>query len=262
MASTMDDDNEKKKKADDENEACCCFDAVGMIRLRRLNLRPYTEPELQWWIQSYVHNTIPDYQMAAWLMAVCCHGLSPENTATLTACMVQSGVRVAWSNNNSKKPLIDKHSTGGVGDKVSLILAPTAASLGVAVPMMAGRGLGHTGGTIDKLESIPGMRCSDLSVSEFQAICESATGCVIAAATPELCPADQKLYALRDVTDTVASLPLQTASIMSKKIAENPQSLVLGTYVFACTRSWVKRTIFCVCLKTCTHSCNLSLYNL
>jgi thymidine phosphorylase len=230
--------NDQKQKrgdddTDDNNEA---FDAVSMIRLRRLNLRPYTVPELEWWMKSYVNGNIPDYQMAAWLMAVCCNGLSPENTATLTACMVESGVRIDWpttvddgilSKKTNNKPLIDKHSTGGVGDKVSLILAPTAASLGVAVPMMAGRGLGHTGGTIDKLESsIPGFRC-DLSVQEFQDTC-TAIGCVISAATPELCPADKKLYALRDVTDTVSSLPLQTASIMSKKIAENPQSLVLG----------------------------------
>jgi len=113
-----------------------------------------------------------------------------------------------------------------VGDKISLILAPVVASLGFNVPMMAGRGLGHTGGTIDKLEAIPGFRC-DLSVQEFQDICNS-TGAVIAAASGDLCPADKKLYALRDVTATVSSLPLQTASIMSKKIAENPDSLVLG----------------------------------
>lgn len=116
-----------------------------------------------------------------------------------------------------------------MGDKISLILAPAVACLGVAqVPMMAGRGLGHTGGTIDKLESIPGFRCS-LTVQEFQSICRSVNA-VIAAAGPDLCPADQKLYALRDVTATVRSLPLQTASIMSKKIAENPDTLVLGTY--------------------------------
>ena len=129
----------------------------------------------------------------------------------------------------------------GVGDKISLLLAPAVASLGVAqVPMMAGRGLGHTGGTIDKLESIPGFRCR-LTVSEFQTFCRSVHA-VIAAAGPDLCPADQKLYALRDVTATVRSLPLQTASIMSKKIAENPDSLVLGTLVVTVWR------VFGICL--------------
>ena len=131
----------------------------------------------------------------------------------------------------------------GVGDKISLLLAPAVARLGVAqVPMMAGRGLGHTGGTIDKLESIPGFRCR-LTVSEFQTICRSSVNAVIAAAGPDLCPADQKLYALRDVTATVRSLPLQTASIMSKKIAENPDSLVLGTLVVTV---WC---VFGICLR-------------
>jgi hypothetical protein len=201
------------------------FDAVSVIRKKRLRAGPHSEEELRWWIQSYTtgDQQVADYQMAAWLMAVCLNGLSAEETAALTNCLVESGVRLEWP---ADIKTVDKHSTGGVGDKVSLLLAPLVASFGVRVPMMAGRGLGHTGGTIDKLESIPGFRC-ELTVAEFQEAVLN-TGCVIAAPGSELCPADKKLYALRDVTDTVTSIPLQTASIMSKKIAENPNSLVLG----------------------------------
>lgn len=147
-----------------------------------------------------------------------------DETATLTRCMVESGATLDW---DSILPvnLVDKHSTGGVGDKISLILAPLVASLGVSVPMMAGRGLGHTGGTIDKLESIPGYKTS-ITIPEFQKIV-TTVGCSIVAASKELCLADRKLYALRDVTATVSSVPLQTASILCKKIAEHPKSLVL-----------------------------------
>ena len=218
----------------------CSMDPVTMIMTKRQNERPHTDEELEWWIDSYVKNQIPDYQMSSWLMAVCWRGLNEQETATLTRCMVQSGIRVDWeeivmknnnnisdNNKNKKMILADKHSSGGVGDKISLILAPLVACLGVHVPMMAGRGLGHTGGTIDKLESIPGYATS-LSVQQFQDVV-STVGCSIVGADKALCPADRKLYALRDVTGTVSSIWLQTASIMSKKIAENPHFLVLDT---------------------------------
>lgn len=161
------------------------FNPVKFIRTRRTNAREHTDEELQWWINSYAQGLIPDYQMSAWLMAVCLQGLSSRETATLTRCMVQSGVTVQWrrpqqqntvnddgDDDTATTPslyLVDKHSTGGIGDKVSLLLAPLVATFGVTVPMMAGRGLGHTGGTIDKLESIPGYR-TDLSVEEFMAV--------------------------------------------------------------------------------------------
>jgi len=144
--------------------------------------------------------------------------------------MVESGARLEWESKTSdaKEPymLVDKHSSGGVGDKVSLILAPLVACLGMRVPMMAGRGLGHTGGTIDKLESIPGYN-TKLDIPTFQKIVLGDVGCAIVSPTTQVCPADRKIYALRDVTCTVSSIPLATASIMSKKIAENPDSLVL-----------------------------------
>ena len=162
--------------------------------------------------------------MAAWLMAICWKGMTTEETATLTRCMVESGATLEW-NDILPTNLVDKHSTGGVGDKISLILAPLVAYLGVSVPMMAGRGLGHTGGTIDKLESIPGYQTS-LSIAEFQRVVKDV-GCSIVSASSEMCLADRKLYALRDVTATVSSVPLQTASILCKKIAEHPRSLVL-----------------------------------
>lgn len=212
-----------------------------MIQIKRHNHRPHTEDELQWWVTEYVADRIPDYQMAAWLMAVCWQGMTPEETASLTRCMYQSGQVLKWDLPSLPTPppssppsspqssqdlaLVDKHSTGGVGDKVSIILAPLVASLGVNVPMMAGRGLGHTGGTIDKLESIPGYQ-SQLSIADFQKVVLEV-GCAIVSTTPDVCPADQKLYSLRDVTATVASIPLQTASIVCKKVAEAPHSLVL-----------------------------------
>jgi pyrimidine-nucleoside phosphorylase len=192
-----------------------------MIQTKRAGMRPHTVPELEWWIRDYAAGNIPDYQMVAWLMAVCWKGMSPEETAVLTRCMVESGQRLEWT----IPDLVDKHSTGGVGDKISLILAPLVASMGVSVPMMAGRGLGHTGGTIDKLETIPGYNVS-LSIEDFQKVVETV-GCSIVAASQNLCPADRKLYALRDVTATVSCIPLQTSSILCKKIAEHPTSLVL-----------------------------------
>lgn len=215
------------------------FSPVEFIRTRRLCLREHTDEELAWWISSYTSGQLPDYQMSAWLMAVCLNGLSTRETATLTRCMMESGVQVQWRNataadndQESSAPssppqphLVDKHSSGGIGDKVSIVLAPLVATFGLQVPMMAGRGLGHTGGTIDKLESIPGFR-TDFSVNDFQRIVREI-GCIISTTGPTLCPADKKIYALRDVSDTVSSIPLQTASIMCKKIAENPDSLVL-----------------------------------
>ncbi len=188
----------------------------------------YTDEELHTFISMYVDGEIPDYQMSAWLMAVCFCPITPRETATLTKCYSESGRTVEWPPMDERPPLVDKHSSGGVGDKVSLVLAPLVAACGVCVPMMAGRGLGHTGGTIDKLEtSFPGYQATLESVEEFRKIVLEKVGCAIVQAGPDLCPADGRIYALRDVTSTVSCLPLITASIMSKKIAENPDSLVL-----------------------------------
>jgi pyrimidine-nucleoside phosphorylase len=199
--------------------------AVDMISIKRENFRPHSEEELAWWMESYVSGDIPDYQMSAWLMAVCWRGMNETETSLLTKYMVQSGKLLEWP---SEMVLVDKHSSGGVGDKVSLILAPlvvAASNHQVRVPMMAGRGLGHTGGTLDKLESVPGFQVN-LPIDKFQSIVETV-GCSIVSATREMVVADRKLYALRDVTATVSCVPLQTASIICKKIAEHPNSLVL-----------------------------------
>jgi pyrimidine-nucleoside phosphorylase len=174
-------------------------------------------------IAGYVRGEVPDYQMAAWAMAVFFRGMDDEETTALTLTMRDSGEVFAWP--EGTPPKVDKHSTGGVGDKVSLILAPLLACEGVWVPMISGRGLGFTGGTLDKLESIPGFR-TDLAWPEMLAQLERV-GCFITGQTSNLCPADRKLYALRDVTATVASLPLIVASIMSKKLAESLDRLVL-----------------------------------
>jgi pyrimidine-nucleoside phosphorylase len=172
---------------------------------------------------AYATGHVPDYQMAALLMACFLKGLDRGETTALTEAMLQSGERLNLDALNA--PRIDKHSTGGVGDKVSLVLAPLVASLGVAVPMMSGRSLGHSGGTLDKLESIPGFR-TDLSLAEARAQIE-AIGCAMISQTPEIAPADKKMYALRDATATVESIPLIAASIMSKKLAEDLTGLVL-----------------------------------
>jgi pyrimidine-nucleoside phosphorylase len=174
-------------------------------------------------VADYTAGKVPDYQMSALLMAVVFRGLEPSELAALTDAMLQSGDRLRFD--GFPLPRVDKHSTGGVGDKVSLLLAPMVAACGVAVPMMSGRGLGHTGGTLDKLESIPGMR-TGLSLTDARAQIERI-GCAMLGQTPEIAPADRKLYALRDVTGTVESIPLISASIMSKKLAEGLNGLVL-----------------------------------
>ena len=174
-------------------------------------------------IALYTAGGVPDYQMSALLMAVLWRGLEPAELGALTDAMLTSGDRLSfdrWS-----VPRIDKHSTGGVGDKVSLVLAPLVAACGVAVPMMSGRGLGHTGGTLDKLEAIPGFRTS-LSLAEAKAQVQKLH-CAMIGQTPEIAPADKQLYALRDVSGTVAAIPLIAASIMSKKLAEGLTGLVL-----------------------------------
>jgi pyrimidine-nucleoside phosphorylase len=174
-------------------------------------------------INGFVRGDVPDYQMAAWAMAAYLRGMTMAETAALTEHMLHSGITFQWPEGESA--IVDKHSTGGIGDKVSLPLAPLLACCDLQVPMISGRGLGATGGTLDKLEAIPGFR-TNLSTAEFQAVCREV-GCVISGATADLVPADRKLYALRDVTGTVPSIPLITASIMSKKLAEGLDALVL-----------------------------------
>jgi pyrimidine-nucleoside phosphorylase len=179
--------------------------------------------EIQFLVQAYTRDQIPDYQMAAWLMAVVIRGMSRPELSALTAAMLHSGEVLDLSDLPGAK--VDKHSTGGVGDKTSLIIAPVVAAGGVTVPMISGRGLGHTGGTLDKLQSIAGFNVN-LSLSEFRRVLQSC-GCALIGQTAEIAPADRKLYALRDVTATVESPYLICASIMSKKLAEGINGLVL-----------------------------------
>jgi len=188
-----------------------------------------TESEMEWMIRAYIKGDIPDYQMSAMLMAVYFQGMDQEEMACLTQVMIDSGDTVDLSSIQPMK--VDKHSTGGVGDKVSLILAPLVASAGVPVPMMAGRGLGHTGGTLDKLESIPGFRVR-LSETDFISQLQEI-GCAIIGQTDKIAPADRLLYALRDVTGTVPSIPLICSSILSKKKAEGTDALVLDVKIGA-----------------------------
>lgn len=183
--------------------------------------REHSEADLRAWVRGVAEGTLPDYQIAAWLMAAYLRGLTAAETATLTDAMMRSGECLTF---DLPRPTADKHSTGGVGDKISIPLAPLCAALGLAVPMVSGRGLGLTGGTLDKLESIPGFDVR-LGIPEFRRIV-AEVGCCMIGQTDTLAPADRRLYALRDVTGTVQSIPLITASIMSKKLAEGAQTLV------------------------------------
>jgi pyrimidine-nucleoside phosphorylase len=193
-----------------------------VIRRKRDGIE-LSRSEIEGLINAYTKGEIPDYQVSAWLMAVVLRGMTRPETAALTDAMLRSGEVLDLSALSAKK--VDKHSTGGVGDKTSLVLAPLAAAAGVVVPMISGRGLGHTGGTLDKLEAIPGFNVN-LSVAEFRRVLE-ACGCAMIGQTAEIAPADRKLYALRDVTGTVESPYLICASIMSKKLAEGIDALVL-----------------------------------
>lgn len=213
-----------------------------------------TKEEIKALIEGYVAGTVPEYQVASWLMAVYFNGMTFEETSTLTEIMLNSGKRINLDNLTKKDgtlvkgPFVDKHSTGGVGDKISLPLAPIVASCGVAVPMMSGRALGHTGGTLDKLESIQNYRVQ-LNQEEFRRIIAEC-GFAMTGQTTEIVPADRKLYALRDVTGTVESIPLITASILSKKIAEGSDCLVLdvkyGSGAFMKTKDDAEKLATCM----------------
>lgn len=197
-------------------------DAVEVIRTKR-DGGSISESALRWLIEHYTKGYVSDAQMASFAMAVLLRGMERDEIRVMTDAMIASGERMDFS--SLGKPTVDKHSTGGVGDKITLPLAPLVAAFGVAVPQLSGRGLGHTGGTLDKLESIPGWRAA-LSNDEIMAQLADV-GAVICAAGSGLAPADKKLYALRDVTGTVEAIPLIASSIMSKKIAEGTDSLVL-----------------------------------
>ncbi len=198
------------------------FDAVDVIRTKR-DGGVVPEDALRWMVDAYTRGYVADSQMAAFVMAVLLNGMDRSEIRVMTDAMIASGERMSFA--DLGKPTVDKHSTGGVGDKITLPLAPLVAAFGVAVPQLSGRGLGHTGGTLDKLESIPGWRAA-LSNDEMFAQLRDV-GAVICAAGSGLAPADKRLYALRDVTGTVEAIPLIASSIMSKKIAEGTDSLVL-----------------------------------
>lgn len=198
------------------------FDVVDLIRTKRGGGR-LTQEEIDWLIDAYTTGTIADEQMSAMAMAVFFRGMDDAELSQWTDAMIASGDRMDFS--SLSRPTVDKHSTGGVGDKITLPLAPLVAACGAAVPQLSGRGLGHTGGTLDKMEAIPGWR-ANLTHDEMMRQLEEV-GAVVCAAGPGLAPADKKLYALRDVTGTVESIPLIASSIMSKKIAEGTDALVL-----------------------------------
>ena len=202
------------------------FAVVDVIRTKR-DGGELTDPQIDWVIDAYTRGAVAEEQMSALAMAILLRGMTEREVARWTAAMIASGERLDLS--SVPRPTVDKHSTGGVGDKITLPLAPLVAACGAAVPQLSGRGLGHTGGTLDKLESIPGWRAG-LSNAEFLAQL-SSVGAVVCAAGAELAPADRKLYALRDVTGTVESIPLIASSIMSKKIAEGSSALVLDVKV-------------------------------
>jgi thymidine phosphorylase len=202
------------------------MDAVEVIRAKR-DGAALTDEQIDWVIDAYVRGVVAEEQMAALAMAICLRGMDRREIARWTAAMIASGRRVSLP--GLGRPTVDKHSTGGVGDKITLVLTPLVAACGAAVPQLSGRGLGHTGGTLDKLEAIPGWR-SNLTKDQFEQQLRTV-GAVIAAAGPDLAPADARLYALRDVTGTVESVPLIAASIMSKKIAEGTGALVLDVKV-------------------------------
>ena len=202
------------------------FDAVDIIRAKRDQVH-LSDAQIDWVIDAYTRGVVADEQMSALAMAILLNGMERAEIARWTAAMISSGERMDFS--SLSRPTVDKHSTGGVGDKITLPLAPLVAACGLAVPQLSGRGLGHTGGTLDKLESIPGWRAA-LSNEEMLAQLEDI-GAVICQAGSGLAPADRKLYALRDVTGTVEAIPLIASSIMSKKIAEGTSALVLDVKV-------------------------------
>lgn len=193
------------------------------IIIKKRNKKTLTNEEIEFFVQRYLSGEIPDYQMSAFLMTIFFNGMNNDETVALTRIMLNSGVVLDLSNIQGIK--VDKHSTGGVGDKTSLVIAPIAAAAGVVVPMISGRSLGHTGGTLDKLESIPRFR-TDLTIKEFISNLEKI-GVALIGQTKEIAPADKRIYALRDVTGTVESIPLICSSIMSKKLAEGINGLVL-----------------------------------
>lgn len=205
-----------------ETPAVEAFDAVDVIRTKR-DGGAVAEDALRWMIDAYTRGYVADSQMAAFAMAVLLNGMERDEIRVMTEAMIASGERMSFG--GLGKPTVDKHSTGGVGDKITLPLAPLVAAFGVAVPQLSGRGLGHTGGTLDKLESIPGWRAALTNDELFQQLRD--VGAVICAAGSGLAPADKRLYALRDVTGTVEAIPLIASSIMSKKIAEGTEALVL-----------------------------------
>ncbi|MDD3049904.1 MAG: thymidine phosphorylase [Candidatus Cloacimonetes bacterium] len=194
--------------------------------IKKRNNNPLSPTEIEYFVKSYINNSIPEYQMSAMLMAIFLNGMQPDEVYKLTEIYINSGDTVKFP---AEWKTVDKHSTGGVGDKITLTLAPIVAACGAKIPMISGRGLGHTGGTLDKLESINGFR-TDYSKQDFSKFIEKS-GIAIISQSKELVPADKRIYALRDVSGTVESLPLITASIMSKKIAEGAQNLVIDLKV-------------------------------